>query len=119
MSGNATLLLDQVTWDLVVGLDGNIAVAGKPYSQAQDAASALRTFQGEVYYDTTYGVPYWASVLGQAPPLSLIKAYWQKIAMTVPGVTSAVAYIASFVNRTITGQVQITNSDDQTSASVF
>ena len=119
MSGNKTLLLDQVRWDLVAGLDGNIAVAAAPYAQAQDAASAIRTFEGEVYYDTTYGVPYWATILGQAPPLSLVKAYWQKIAMTVPGVTSAVAYIASFAQRTITGQVQIKNSAGQTSASVF
>ena len=119
MSGNATLLLDTQVWDLVADLSGNIAVAEAPYAQAQDAASAMRTFQGEVYYDTNYGVPYWAHVIGQAIPISLLKAYWIAAAKTVPGVTSAVVYISSFVQRAISGQVQITNSVGETSASGF
>jgi hypothetical protein len=119
MSGNGTLLLDGAKWDIVADLTGNIAVAEVPYSQAQDAASALRTFQGEVFYDKVYGVPYWTRILGQAPPLSLVKAYWIAAAKTVPGVVSAKAFIASFVNRTLTGQVQITNRAGETSASGF
>ena len=119
MSGNGTLLLDTARWDIVADLAGNIAVAEPPYSQAQDAASAMRTFQGEVFYDQAFGVPYWARVIGHAPPLSLVKAYWTAIAKTVPGVVSAVAFIASFVNRTLSGQVQITNKAGETSASGF
>ncbi len=49
----STLLLDQVTWDLAVDNVRHIAVASDPYSQAQDAASSIKTFAGEVYYDTT------------------------------------------------------------------
>ena len=119
MSGNGTILLDVNRWDIVADLSGNIAVAEPPYSQAQDAASAMRTFQGEVFYDQAFGIPYWARILGQAPPLSLVKAYWIAAAKTVPGVVSAKAFIASFVNRTLTGQVQITNKAGETSASGF
>ena len=119
MAGNGTLLLDTVRWDIVADLAGNIAVAEPPYAQAQDAASAMRTFQGEVFYDTSYGVPYWTRIIGQAPPLALVKAYWTAIAKTVPGVVSATAFIASFVNRTLTGQVQITNTAGEVSASGF
>ncbi len=63
-----TLLLDQVTWDLAVDTSGNIAVAADPYSQAQDAASSIKTFAGEVYYDTTRGIPYFTQILENRRP---------------------------------------------------
>lgn len=114
-----TILLDTQTWDLLVDASGNIAMASDPYSQAQDAASAIKTFQGEAYYDTTLGVPYWAQILGQAVPISLLKAYFTNAALTVPGTAAAVCYISSFVDRKVSGQVQITNSAGNTSAAGF
>jgi hypothetical protein len=36
----------------VLDAEGNIAVASEPYSLAQDAASAIKTFAGEVFWDT-------------------------------------------------------------------
>jgi hypothetical protein len=106
-----TLLLAIDTWDLVLDASGNIAVASDPYSQSQDAASAARVFQGEVWYDTTQGIPYWSEILGQLPPISLIKTLISNAALTVPGVTAAVTFITSFLNRRVTGQLQITNSN--------
>lgn len=114
-----TLLLDPETWDLVVDAQGNIAQAVDPYSQAQDAASAIRTFQGEQIYDTTLGIPYKEQILGKAVPLSLMKALFVKAALTVPGTAAAVCYISSFVNRKITGQVQIINDLNQRASAGF
>jgi hypothetical protein len=114
-----TLLLDQVSWDIVTDLSGNIAAASDPYSQAQDAASAARTFEGEVYYDTTYGMPYWAQILGLAPPLPLLKKLYNNIALTVPGLISAATFISGVTNRKLTGQIQVTNSSNELSASNF
>ncbi len=56
----STLLLDQVTWDLAVDTSGNIAVASDPYSQAQDAASSIKTFAGEsvLRHDARHSVLY-------------------------------------------------------------
>ena len=51
-----TLLLDPLKWDLVVDAAGNIAVASPPYALAQDAASSIKLFSGECYYDTSIGV---------------------------------------------------------------
>lgn len=110
-----TLLLDTQTWDLALDVFGNIAVASNPYSQAQDAASAIRLFEGELYYDTSKGVPYWTSILGKRPPASLMKAKFIEAAMTVPGVTGAKCFLTGFSNREVTGQVQITNEDSQVS----
>lgn len=104
-----TLLLDRSKWDLVLDVAGNIAVASNPYSQAQDGASAIKLFQGEAYYDTTRGVPYWQSILGKTPPLSLFKAKMVNAAKTVPGVADAQCFIESFdpKTRVVTGQVQL------------
>lgn len=104
-----TLLLDPVAWDLLLDASGNIALAQDPYSIAQDAASAIRLFLGELYYDTTKGVPYWASILGQSPPLALVKAKLVAAAMTVPEVVAAQVFITGVsAQRIITGQVQVT-----------
>lgn len=111
---NTTLLLDRSTWDLCLDSAGNIALASPPYAIAQDVASAIKLFSGELYYDTTQGVPYWSRVLGEALPLPLLKAYWNDAALTVPGVVSAVTYITGFSGRQITGQVQVTDSAGNT-----
>lgn len=114
-----TLLLDRLTWDLVLDARGNIAVASDPYSLAQDAASAIRLFQGELWYDTIPGVPYWQSILGKSPPLALLKARFVTAALTVPGVVAAKCFISSVSGRTVTGQVQITDENGQTSTAAF
>lgn len=105
------MYLDPVQWDLVLDTNGNIAIASDPYSQAQDAASAMRTFDGEVFYDTTLGVPYFPNILGALPPITYLKAQFVAAALTVPGVTGAVVFFSSFINRILGGQVQITTTE--------
>lgn len=112
-----TLLLDVDQWDLVATVSGNIAVASEPYAQAQDAASAIRLFAGELWYDTTKGLPYWPSILGKPPSLAFLKAKFVEAAMTVPGVTAARAFLASFKDRIASGQVQITTDKGASAAS--
>ena len=114
-----TLLLDTVTWNLVLDANGNIAVASDPYSLAQDAASAIKLFIGELWYDTAQGVPFWQDILGKAPPLSLVKSLFVTAALTVPGVVSAKVFFSSFNQRTLSGQVQITDDDGQVAAASF
>lgn len=106
-------------WDLLVDGANNIAVASEPYSQAQDAASNIGTYEGEVYYNTALGLPYFSSILGQVPPISLIKANMVAAALLVPGVVSAQCFITSFVNRRLRGQVQIKNDQGVQSAAGF
>lgn len=114
-----TLLLDVLKWDLAADAAGNIAVASEPYSLAQDAASAIKTFSGQVYFDTSLGVPYFSQILGQSPPLSLIKASFVQAALTVPGVVTAQCFITSWVDRVISGQVQVTDAAGNISAAGF
>lgn len=110
-----TLLLDQSAWDLVLDAYGNIALAGAPYSIAQDVASAVRTFLGECWYDTTQGLPYWAQILGKYPPLSFVRQCVIIAALSVPNVVSATVSFTGFQKRVLTGQIQITDTDGVTS----
>jgi hypothetical protein len=112
-TGFSTLLLDQTTWDVCLDANGNIAIAAPPYAIAQDVASACRTFLGEVWYDTTEGVPYFSQVLGKFPSLSLVKADLIAAANTVPGVSGTQVFITGFTNRKLTGQVHFTANGTQ------
>lgn len=106
-----TLLLDQVEWDLVLDANGNIAVAEDPYSMAQDAASEIRTFQGEVFWDTRLGCPLLQSILGQRPSPAVLKSIFNTAAQRVPGVLTAQTFLTALVDRRVEGQVQITSEE--------
>lgn len=113
-----TLLLDTVANDLVLDSNGDIALAAPPYSVAQDVASAMRLFQGELWYDGTQGIPYWQQFLGQNPTTSQIIAAFNNAALSVPGVLSASTVITSVAGREVSGQVQFsTNNGTSTTVS--
>lgn len=114
----ATLALS-AAWDLEIDASGNIAVLAEPDSLAQDAASAIKTFLGEYFWDVTIGVPWLQQILGQAPTLALLKQQLVDAALTVPDVVSAQVFISSFNNRAVFGQVQVVGPGGQTSAANF
>jgi hypothetical protein len=106
-----TLLLNPSTWDLMVDGNRNIAVASPPYALAQDAASAIKYFQGDDYYNVNAGIPYWQKVLGHWPPVGLMKNYFVNAALTVPTVVQAQCFINDITDRVVSGQVQITDEN--------
>lgn len=114
-----TLLLDTVDWDLVLDASGNIAVASEPYSLAQDAASAIRTFAREVWYDTTLGVEYWRKIMGFLPPLNLLKAEFVNAARKVPRVSDVRCYMTRVTDRVIAGQIQVVDQFGRTAVINF
>lgn len=114
-----TLLLDRTAWDLCLDASGNIALASDPYSIAQDVASAVKLFKGELWYDTLTGVPYWQQILGQWPPLAVVRAAVVTAALTVPEVASAQCNVISFVDRTITGEVIVATTSGTTQTVSF
>jgi len=109
-----TLLLSTDTWDLTVDSSGNLAVATGLYAIAQDVASACRTFLGEVWYDTTLGVPLTDRILGKLPPASFLKAQFQGQGEAVPGVASVTANFNTVaIDRVLTGSLLITSTAGQ------
>jgi hypothetical protein len=62
---------------------------------------------------------YWMDILGQWPPLPVVRAAIEAAALTVPEVVTAQCTIASFVDRQITGQVIVTTSSGTTQTVSF
>jgi hypothetical protein len=114
-----TLLLSTDRWDLVLDAAGNIAMATSPYALAQDAASAIRLFAAELWYDTTQGVPYFDQILGQYPSVEFMRAQYIAAATTVPGVVSAACFFTAVVARALGGQVLITDTAGVVSTASF
>lgn len=109
-----TLLLDRSTWDLLLDARGNIAVADDPYSIAQDVSSAVRLFKGELWYDTSKGVPHFQEILGHQPPIAVMKAAIQAAALAVPEVVTASVFVSGMVKREVLGQIQVTDTSGRT-----
>lgn len=114
-----TLLLDTDTWDLIADAAGNIAVASEPYAVAQDVASAVKLFAGELWYNKDRGIPYFDRVLGQLPPPSLLRQLLADAAMTVPTVVNASVFLNALENRTVSGQIQFTTDSGATGSVGF
>jgi hypothetical protein len=74
---------------------------------------------GELWYDTTQGVPYFQDVLGELPPLSLFMSYMERAALTVPGVVSAECRVTGFANRQVQGEVLFVDENGVTNALNF
>ena len=105
----SSLLLDS-NWDLSLDVNGNLAVASGNYAIAQDVACACQTWQGELWYDTTRGVPY-NLILGERPSIQFIKQALITEGMNVPNVGSIVCYLTGpGTDRQIGGQLQISNT---------
>lgn len=114
-----SLLLDLQNWDLCLDAAGNIAVASLPYAAAQDAACAIKLMQGEYWFDTTIGVPYFQQILGKRPPLGLARAKFVQAAKTQPSVKDARVFFTGFSQRKLSGQVQVTDINGNVSFTGF
>lgn len=104
-----SIFLDPNTWDLVLDVAGNIAACTDPYRIAQDVSCAIKTFQGELYFDNDCGVSQF-----DTPIFPLIQKQYDDLALTVSGVTSARCLIDNIdrPSRKVSGYV-ILNDDLQ------
>lgn len=106
-----TLLLNPKSWDLLVDANHNIALAKAPYSVSQDVASASKLALGELWYNTSIGIPYFQSILGYRPSLSQLKKEYETAALSVPTVTTASVSINNYENRNLSGVVKFTTTN--------
>lgn len=96
---NDTLSLDVATWDLQLDALGNLSTVGDAtlgtqtgpgMRLAQDVATRVRAWRGEVYFDTRQGIDY-PRYLGLAPLIPQFQADCQAEALLVPECASALA----------------------------
>src|SRR6185312_17504381 len=97
-------------WDVILDPAGNWLLANPDSSIAQDVASAIRTFLGECWYDSTLGLPYFEQILGQRPPRSLVVSKIQREALRIPDVATAAVTLLGLKDRALTGVLQITRA---------
>ncbi|EDM2047148.1 hypothetical protein CKT45_03120 [Salmonella enterica subsp. enterica serovar Muenchen] len=107
-----SLLLDTRTWDILLDATGNLAITDNPYAVAQDVACACSTFLGECWYDATSGIPYWSRILGHWPGTQLINSTLQQEAVKLPTVKSALCQVSAGKDRTATGVMYITDTNN-------
>jgi hypothetical protein len=107
-----TLFLMPESWDIALDVHGNIALARNAYAMAQDVASAIRLFDGELWYDTSKGVPHFDQALGRIPSLALYKNSLVSAAKTVPGVIQARPQLEIGNKRVLGGSIIFTDSDN-------
>lgn len=106
-----SLLLAQNTWDLTCDASGNIAVCSDPYALAQNIATKCRLFLGELWFDTTQGIPYFQLILGKLPPAQVVRQLYIQAAESVTGIASANMFFSSFNKRILAGQIQAISDD--------
>lgn len=109
-----TIFLHPTTWDLALDTEGNIALAKDPYAKAQDVASAVKLFKGELYYDTNKGIPYFDETLGKKQSFALYQYRLERAALTIPGVVSAKAMISHSEHRNLIGNITFTDKENHT-----
>ena len=114
MTMYSTLKLNPKTWDLTVNAYGDIAQDGTSYAVAQDVGSAVKTVQGELYFDKTIGIPYPTLVWGQIYVPQLVQALIEQAALTVPGTVQSSATLTLDLGRNLTGKVKVIDELGQT-----
>jgi hypothetical protein len=95
-----TLALDLTLWDLDVDARGNLRTVGDatPDSEqtgpgmrlAQDVATRVQAWRGEVFFDTTQGINY-PAYFGSPPNLPLLQSAFNTEALKVPLCNTALA----------------------------
>ena len=115
-----SILLDRTTWDLVLDANHNLAVCTDTYQVLQDVATAIRTWYGEAWYDTSLGVPYDDGIFDGTTPLPILKSNAERVALTVPNVAQAQClFVLPTKSREIRGAIAITLTSGETASVNF
>lgn len=103
-------------WDITLDSLGNLAIADKNYSIAQDVANAVKLFTNDAYFDTQAGIPHFEISLKRNVSASVVRARIKEAAEAVPGVKSATVNIIEINNNTLQAEIQLTLNDNTTAA---
>lgn len=113
-----TIPLHPDTWDIYLDANGNLELTNPDSSIAQDVASAVRTFEGECWYDTTLGMPYFQSILGKSPPNSLVVSNIRDQALTINGVNSVNVVGVGLNGRNLKGVIVLNSPNNPVTVTI-
>lgn len=101
-------------WDITLDSLGNLAIADKNYSIAQDVASAVKLFTNDAYFDTQAGIPHFDITLKRNPSPTVIRARLKEASENVPGVKSAVVNVIEIKAGKLQAEIQLTLNNNTT-----
>ena len=111
----SSLLLDN-NWDITLDSLGNLAIADKNYSIAQDVANAVKLFTNDAYFDTQAGIPHFEISLKRNVSASVVRARIKETAENVNGVKNATVNIIEINNNILQAEIKLTLIDNTTAA---
>lgn len=115
-----TLQLNTATWDLMLDGQGNIAVQTGSNAVAQDVASVIQAIQGECWYNTQEGLPYFTQVLGGSVNEVLFASLYNAAALSVPNVVKAqTTFTGVGPDRKLAGTVEVIDQYGQSINATF
>ena len=82
------IALSAANHDLVIQ-DGDIMLIDNAERVAQQIKIQLKSFLGEWFLDTTYGMPYWEDILVKNPNINHVRNIFRKKILEVDDVTAA------------------------------
>jgi len=111
--------------DLLLNADHDIVWANGPLLKEQTTQSRvdvvaqrllilLSTFEGEWFLDTSYGIPYFQSVLGRKTKKSTVDLIFQREILAENGVKELTFFESTIVNRqySLTFRVKVTTGEE-------
>lgn len=101
-------------WDITLDNAGNLAIADKNYSIAQDVANAVKLFTNDAYFDTQAGIPHFEISLKRNVSASVVRARIKEAAENVPGVKSAVVNVIEIKAGKLQAEIQLTLNNNTT-----
>lgn len=108
------LKLNDSTWDCVF-INGPLSKAGitSPLTEtvAQRLKIMLLTFQNEWFFNTTYGVPYFQSILARKTTKQRVDLIFNQKILEEPGVREIITFDSTLKNRvySLTFSVRVTD----------
>lgn len=106
--------------DLSVDAQGNLQTSTGAFALALAAACAIRTFKGEVYFDSTQGLPYFSTILGKNPPLEYVRSQFVAAALGAdPDIVESKVFFSSLTARDLSGQIQTSDATGKIAALGF
>lgn len=103
-------------WDITLNSAGNLAIADKNYSIAQDVANAVKLFTDDAFFDTRAGIPHFEITLKRNVSASVVRARIKETAENVNGVKNATVNIIELNNNILQAEIQLTLIDNTTAA---
>jgi hypothetical protein len=101
-------------WDIHLNGENNLATVQDANAVSQDVASACKTHLGEVWFDTSIGIPWLTQILGKPVSAVFIQSQLEKQAKRLPYVSNARATVVTDrKTRTARGLIAIVDTDGQ------